>query len=206
MAGNSRQAVLDRLRSRIVDRAELPPLYGEGSISAVAIGFDDPPQQFSDTVEAIGGLCVHVRNLQEVRAHLEADELFAQAANRCSLVGPEIPGNIELDAIEDAHELASLDYLIAQAEFGVAENGAMWITDRNMRHRASLFITQHLAMIVWRGAIINNLHQAYERIHQPDTPFGVFVAGPSKTADIEQSLVLGAHGCRTLTVFLVDDL
>jgi L-lactate dehydrogenase complex protein LldG len=33
--------------------------------------------------------------------------------------------------------------------------------------------------------------------------FGVFLAGPSKTADIEQSLVLGAHGARGLVVFLV---
>jgi L-lactate dehydrogenase complex protein LldG len=34
--------------------------------------------------------------------------------------------------------------------------------------------------------------------------FGAFIAGPSKTADIEQSLVLGAHGPKTMTVFLLD--
>ncbi|HXB07491.1 MAG TPA: LUD domain-containing protein, partial [Puia sp.] len=41
----------------------------------------------------------------------------------------------------------------------------------------------------------------------PATPYGfaTFIAGPSKTADIEQSLVLGAHGPRSLTVFLLDD-
>ncbi|MEZ6089774.1 MAG: LUD domain-containing protein [Pirellulaceae bacterium] len=206
MARDSRQAVLDRLRSRIVDEVELPSLYGDDTISAVAIGFDDPPRQFSDTVEAVGGMCVQVGNLGEVRAHLEADELFANASNRCSLVGPEIPGNVQLEEIEDAHQLANLDYVVARAEFGVAENGAMWITDREIRHRASLFITQHLAMVVWRGAILSNMHQAYERIASPGTPFGLFVAGPSKTADIEQSLVLGAHGCRTLTVFVVDEL
>jgi L-lactate dehydrogenase complex protein LldG len=33
-----------------------------------------------------------------------------------------------------------------------------------------------------------------------------FISGPSKTADIEQSLVIGAHGARALTVFAVDEL
>jgi L-lactate dehydrogenase complex protein LldG len=35
--------------------------------------------------------------------------------------------------------------------------------------------------------------------------FATFIAGPSKTADIEQSLVLGAHGPRSLIVFLIDE-
>jgi L-lactate dehydrogenase complex protein LldG len=48
------------------------------------------------------------------------------------------------------------------------------------------------------------MHQAYERIGNQEYGFGTFIAGPSKTADIEQSLVLGAHGARGLTVFLMD--
>ena len=38
-----------------------------------------------------------------------------------------------------------------------------------------------------------------------DYGFGTFISGPSKTADIEQSLVLGAHGPKSMTVFLVED-
>jgi L-lactate utilization protein LutC len=38
-----------------------------------------------------------------------------------------------------------------------------------------------------------------------DYGFATFIAGPSKTADIEQSLVLGAHGPRSMTVFLLDE-
>jgi L-lactate dehydrogenase complex protein LldG len=47
------------------------------------------------------------------------------------------------------------------------------------------------------------MHQAYEKISNNEYGFGVFIAGPSKTADIEQSLVLGAHGSRSLIVFLM---
>jgi L-lactate dehydrogenase complex protein LldG len=47
------------------------------------------------------------------------------------------------------------------------------------------------------------MHEAYSKIGEQQYGFGVFIAGPSKTADIEQSLVLGAHGPRSMTVFLL---
>jgi L-lactate dehydrogenase complex protein LldG len=46
------------------------------------------------------------------------------------------------------------------------------------------------------------MHQAYDRIAAAAGPYGLFVSGPSKTADIEQSLVIGAHGPRSATVLL----
>lgn len=109
-----------------------------------------------------------------------------------------------IDAVkEDAHSLEDVDLAIIPAHFGVAENGAMWITDSLIQYRVLPFITQQLAVVVNKKDIVYNMHQAYQKIAGTNYEFGVFIAGPSKTADIEQSLVLGAHGPKGMTLFLL---
>jgi L-lactate dehydrogenase complex protein LldG len=113
---------------------------------------------------------------------------------------PRYPGNLDPASIDDPLQLAGVDLAILRARLGVAENGAMWLSEREMVHRVLPFITQHLILLVDPGTIVATMHDAYRQVDIAETGFGLFVAGPSKTADIEQSLVIGAHGPRSLTV------
>jgi L-lactate dehydrogenase complex protein LldG len=101
-----------------------------------------------------------------------------------------------------AHELNELEVAIIQGQFGVAENGAIWLTDENLGLRALPFITEHLVIVLDEKSLVSNMHEAYQKIGQQYSGFGLFIAGPSKTADIEQSLVIGAHGAKSLRVVL----
>jgi L-lactate dehydrogenase complex protein LldG len=111
--------------------------------------------------------------------------------------------NIDTYAIKDPKELRDIDLALLRCRFGVAENGAVWLSDADLSHRVLPFIVQHCILIIPKVGIVWNMHEAYQKIKQDHyNGFGVFISGPSKTADIEQSLVIGAHGPKSLTVFL----
>ena len=99
--------------------------------------------------------------------------------------------------------MQDVDVAILQARFGVAENGAVWVTEEDIKIRVLPFIPEHLVALLYTKDIVPTMHQAYERIGTEDYSFGAFIAGPSKTADIEQSLVLGAHGPKSMTILLL---
>lgn len=112
----------------------------------------------------------------------------------------EFPGRRRFDKTMDGLSLAEVEVLEIDGEFGVAENGAIWLTEDALPHRVAPFICQHLVINVKK--IVPHMHAAYEELGKVNSGFGLFLSGPSKTADIEQSLVIGAHGARSLTIVL----
>ncbi|MDR1562017.1 MAG: lactate utilization protein [Dysgonamonadaceae bacterium] len=102
----------------------------------------------------------------------------------------------------DLSEFEKIEIAIFEGAFGVAENASIWLEDQVLPHRILPFITRHLVLLLDSSNIVPTMHEAYGRIRLADTGYGVFISGPSKTADIEQSLVYGAHGAVRLTVIL----
>ena len=193
---SSRNTILDSLRQNIPPPASLPaPIDG--------IRYPDPIKQFEETLIGAGGKLVRVTAPQDLAATLANIDVYASAATIASLV-PGIPSkNVDLSAIADPHDLEGIDVAIIPGRFGVAENAAVWIPGETLTpHRVIFVIPQHLILVVPAGQIVDNLHQAYQQIQWSPNSFGIFISGPSKTADIEQSLVIGAHGARSCTVIL----
>jgi len=198
---SSRQSILAAIRAAGAPEAAAPDL------NQTWITYADKPRAFAEVLTSVGGKCVFVADRSEIAAKLTEHPAFATVKKIVSNVAA-VPGNLDLDKLHDPHLTEDVDFAILPGKFGVAENGAIWITDEALRHRAIYFIVQHLVLVIDKSELVDNMHAAYRRLNlgaraEGDRTFGAFIAGPSKTADIEQSLVIGAHGPRSLTVFCV---
>jgi L-lactate dehydrogenase complex protein LldG len=176
--------------------------------------YQDRRAQFTDVLTAVGGSAIAARDEADANQRLRLLPIYPDAKRIVSLVSGVGEANVNLSAVGSPHALADVDVAIMPGEFAVAENAAVWVTDRNVPLRVIYFLCQHLVLVVPAGEIVDNMHAAYERLTSAERNggvtfnnpmFGAFIAGPSKTADIEQSLVIGAHGPRSLTVFLVGE-
>src|SRR6185369_10436486 len=106
-------------------------------------------------------------------------------------------------SVRDPRQLDGVGLAVLVAELGVAENGAVWVRDTGEAPRAIFSLPEHLAVVLSAASIVEQMHHAYERLHFAGPGFGCFLSGPSKTADIEQALVIGAHGARSMTILLI---
>jgi L-lactate dehydrogenase complex protein LldG len=129
-------------------------------------------------------------------------KLFPDARVVCSAT-TEVAGNRALGDIAAPAELADVDVGIVRAAFGVAETGSVWLTEDELGVNALAFLAQHLVVLLDADRIVGNMHDAYRERDRFEAGYGVFMTGPSATADIEGVLIHGAQGIRSLTAVLV---
>ncbi len=194
---NSRDAILTSLRKNAPGVSPLPD-------PPAGVTYDEREKQFAEAFTSVGGSFFRVANCAEANAQLAKNAAYSQSTRIASLVPGVGASNVDPASLKRPHELEGLDFAILAGEFGVAENGAVWIPGSSLGPQRAIFvIAEHLALVVPAGQIVNTMHEAYERIRIERPGFGLFISGPSKTADIEQALVIGAHGPRSCTLFLV---
>ena len=182
----SKELILKNIKeNNIVKEVKLP------SYDNFGIKFEDKFQTFSTMIETVGGkaLLIDKNDLDKTIKELYPNEKqIASNVEFCCV------GNFDSNSCDDVHELENIDLAVVKGNFAVAENGAIWMKNKDNRHRALYFIAQNIIIVIDEKDILNNMHGAYEKINFEEKGYGVFISGPSKTADIEQSLVIGAHG------------
>lgn len=184
-----RDKILQAIRENKAKTTPLPKPFGsptkKQNISLVT--------RFKDILQQVGGDCFEINGEEELTTFL--NEHFPGAADfRKKETWEQYPPDCPKE------KLAQLKTVMLEGQFGVAENAAVWLDETRFSHRLVPFITEELVVCLNSKKIVCDMLEAYSNLNKKGTGFGVFISGPSKTADIEQNLVFGAHGAKKIVI------
>lgn len=192
---NSKQYILNSLRKHTVENFPMP------DITVNHVVYEDKIKQFITMCEGVGGRAEILMEGESIddairRIYPDAESI----ASNLSKVGI---ATFNPDDLHTPSELNGTDLVVMKGIFGVCENAAVYY-EQSYRHRAIYFISERMLIILDKNQLVDTMHDAYARIPSEYTAeYRGFISGPSKTADIEQALVKGAHGARECVVLLV---
>ena len=195
---SSREKILKEIAQNKPSPVPLPlPFVGSNNMETGLL------EKLVQVLHSIGGKGILVDDLNEVQNFLQ--QQIAEGVEVVNCIPGLHPFNSQGYIEKEAKELEGVHTVILQGKSAIAENAAIWVTESAMLHRALPFICQQLVIVIHEEDIVADMHSAYAKNTIDQDGYGVFIAGPSKTADIEQSLVIGAHGPLSLQVFILKE-
>ena len=190
----NKEDLLAKIRANIHTTYDMPSFDDMKGVQ-----YADPLKQFVEMSKTVGGKVVELEKGQDI------NEVIKNCYPDAKVIASNLPevtiANRNPDTVAEANDLNGTDVGVVRGVFGVAENGCIWIP-QTMKEKAMCFISEYLVILLDRKQIVNNMHEAYQRIEFNSYGYGCFISGPSKTADIAQALVMGAQAARGVTVVL----
>jgi L-lactate dehydrogenase complex protein LldG len=187
---STRDSILARIRQNRPEATALPDIH-----VVPFIRYDNQFEAFATLIRNLGGDATQLAPGQSV-----ADVVAARWPDAGRTVDLTVPQHEEVD---DPHAWHDVDVAIVPGQLAVAENATVWVSHPDNRFRSIYFLTQKLVLVVPRDAMVDTMRDAYARLDMAEHGFGAFISGSSRTADIEQSLVMGAHGAMAALVIFV---
>ena len=195
---SSKDEILTAIRQNTVQRYEYP----DWEIKATV--YPDKISRFCEISQFVGGKAVVLQEAEDINDIIRSH--FPKARKIASQMEEITCATIRPDTLAEAQELDGTDVAVVEGAFGVAENGAVWIP-QNVKHKALYFIAEALVIVLDRHSLVHNMQEAYELLAGQTYPFGTFISGPSKTADIEQALEYMTNSIKKrCTCFVISDL
>jgi L-lactate dehydrogenase complex protein LldG len=206
---SARDAILGALRDGLRGTAvpPLPPLReralpGEQHVAT----FTSMLTRVGGTVDVVQGRAAARTRLAELLAEAKAQTVACSDAPELRDLLPAAVRSLPHDAPRS--ELLAADCGLTSAQFAIAETGTLVLCSGDERHRlASLLPARHICLLP-RSRLCGTLAEVLAKVHRDGAPSSrtiTFVTGPSRTADIELTLVVGVHGPKFLHVVLLDD-
>ncbi len=208
-----KEQILTKVRNALIDKRENPYQNVDVSVRVLKTNEEDDPEvQFAKELIHAGGLFVYceneqefVNNLSDLIDEMQWSSLWCQNQSLESLLSTaEIP--FFKEAAGDESPLVSL----TACESLIASTGTIVVSDSNAGSREIFSLPDIHLVLAYSSQVRATIKDVMRELKLKYTnglpPQLSFITGNSRTADIEKTLVHGAHGPKSVYLFLIDDL
>lgn len=168
---------------------------------------DDLLKVFADELTEVNGTLITAANEKDAASKLQAllsekdikslycvDKYLLNTLNK----------SVSLENRKEKFE--EMEAAVTRCETLVARSGTVVVSSAGSGRRLNVFPPVHIVWAFKKQLVpfISDAMTLLKKKYGSELPSQItFVTGPSRTADIEKTLVLGAHGPRELVVFLI---
>ncbi len=217
---NSRNAILNKIKSALKNPSRLPddPDVDRKIIDSLdditPKSIDGLVEQFQKELEIVSGEFISVASESEAVSAIRKifDETKHTTFTGTSAALPRrISGQFEKDftyiggdAGDRKADMAKAAIGIVDVAYAIADTGTLVVPFKGLDSTFPHFLPDVIVALVYKDQFIANHFELFEKIDTETAQNMVLVTGPSRTADIEKILILGAHGPRRLIVIMMD--
>ncbi|MBD3291235.1 hypothetical protein GF337_20710 [candidate division KSB1 bacterium] len=225
-AMNSREKILKNIRSALKTPSEIPapPADLDQKIQtkvdeATPKTAEQLTAQFKEELEKVSGEFHAVKNVKQA-AQVLHDIIAENNILQIAVAGGELTQQVVtatgklrktiewIDPMsfkneQRTNELAAIGTALVEPSFAIADIGALAFTYNASRTTLPHFLADTIIAVIPGNTLVANQFELFDKMPAADARDMFMVAGPSRTADIEKVLVLGAHGPRRLVVVFI---
>jgi L-lactate dehydrogenase complex protein LldG len=212
MSESSRDAILARIRQGVAQPAPLPPLPDFSAPVHPPLAVDDKVVAFAQSFQRVGGEFYYCDSLPHLAVQLAAFR-ERQQLGRPFVWEPALQELLQAAGVafqaDERNFLAQADWGLTSCEALVARTGSVLVSAGTASgRRLSIYPDQHV-VLARPSQVVAEIGDGLQRLqakYGSALPSMIsLTTGPSRTADIEKTLVLGAHGPRKISLFLLED-
>lgn len=210
----SKEIVLRRVREALAKSAPfLPPTPDFSSPLHQPVQLEDMSIVFAENFIKTAGIFVYCENEEDFFDQLYVYKKEQNLQHLC-IWEPNLQRAVHqagIDFIADEENFVqSIEASLTTCEALITRTGSILVSSANAGgRRLSIYPTTHM-VIAKASQLVPDIKDGLQRVrdkHKENFPSMIsLVSGPSRTADIEKTLVMGAHGPKQLVLFLIDDL
>jgi len=207
----SREKVLKKIRNALMSKSENPFPSLDLETSVYQPMEDSLDITFAQEFSKVAGKFIYCENEADLKNNL----ITLIAENNWKNIFCVEPGikklleDAEIPYYSDEANFHDMHAGITNCEYLIARLGSIMVSSKQSSgRRLNVFPESHI-VIAYSSQLVPDIKDALkkmqEKYHNNLPSLITVITGPSRTADIEKTLVMGAHGPKQLYLFLIDE-